>query len=126
MSRVKGKDTKPEVAVRSALHRRGYRFRLHDRRLPGHPDIVLRKYNAVIQVRGCFWHSHDCKHGRKRPSSNKDYWLPKLERNKRRDSTNDRKLRKMGWQVIIVWECRCKTQKGLNREIERVERLLHL
>jgi len=105
MSRIRSKDTKPEMLVRKALHRLGFRFRLHVRELPGHPDIVLPKYRMVIQVKGCFWHGHTCPDGRL-PKSNRDYWVPKLHANQRRDVANDRKLRRLGWSVRNLWECR--------------------
>ncbi|MGD0799770.1 MAG: DNA mismatch endonuclease Vsr [Terracidiphilus sp.] len=105
MSRIRSKDTKPEMLVRKALHRLGFRFRLHLRDLPGRPDIVLPKYQTIIQVKGCFWHGHTCRDGRM-PKSNRNYWVPKLLRNKKRDISNDRKLRCMGWSVHNLWECR--------------------
>jgi DNA mismatch endonuclease (patch repair protein) len=105
MSRIRSKDTKPEMLVRKALHRLGFRFRLHGRDLPGRPDIVLPKYQVIIQVKGCFWHGHTCIDGRM-PKSNREYWVPKLLRNKERDISNDRKLRRMGWSVRNLWECR--------------------
>lgn len=105
MSRIRSKDTKPEMLVRKALHRLGFRFRLHVRELPGKPDIVLPKYQTVIQVKGCFWHGHTCIDGRL-PKSNRDYWVPKLLRNRMRDISNDRKLRRLGWSVRNLWECR--------------------
>jgi len=105
MSRIRSKDTKPEMLVRKALHRLGFRFRLHVRELPGKPDIVLPKYRTVIQVKGCFWHGHTCIDGRL-PKSNRDYWVPKLLRNRMRDISNDRKLRRLGWSVRNLWECR--------------------
>jgi len=105
MSRIRSKDTKPEMLVRKALHRLGFRFRLHVRGLPGCPDIVLPKYQTVIQVKGCFWHGHTCPDGRL-PKSNRDYWIPKLIRNRKRDKANDRKLRRLGWSVRNLWECR--------------------
>jgi DNA mismatch endonuclease (patch repair protein) len=105
MSRIRSKDTKPEILVRKALHRLGFRFRLHVRVLPGRPDIVLPKYRVIIQVKGCFWHGHTCRDGRL-PKSNRGYWVPKLLRNKQRDISNDRKLRCMGWSVRNLWECR--------------------
>jgi len=85
MSRIRSKDTKPEMLVRKALHRLGFRFRLHGRDLPGRPDIVLPKYQVIIQVKGCFWHGHTCIDGRM-PKSNREYWVPKLLRNKERTS----------------------------------------
>jgi DNA mismatch endonuclease (patch repair protein) len=105
MSRIRSKDTKPEMLVRKALHRLGFRFRLHVRDLPGRPDIVLPKYRIIIQVKGCFWHGHTCRDGRF-PKSNREYWVPKLLRNKERDISNERKLRRMSWSVRTLWECR--------------------
>lgn len=105
MSRIRSKDTKPEMLVRRALHRLGFRFRLHVRGLPGCPDIVLPKYRTVIQVKGCFWHGHTCRDGRL-PKSNRAYWVPKLLQNQKRDHANDRKLRRLGWSVHSIWECR--------------------
>src|SRR5271157_2151848 len=88
MSRIRSKDTKPEILVRKALHRLGFRFRLHIPDLPGHPDIVLPKFGTIIQVKGCFWHGHTCRDGRL-PKSNREYWVPKLLRNKERDIANE-------------------------------------
>jgi len=105
MARIRSKDTKPELVVRRSLHRLGFRYRLHVRELPGHPDIVLPKYRTIIEVKGCFWHGHTCTDGRI-PKSNRAYWLPKLLRNKARDSTNSRRLRRLGWSVRCLWECR--------------------
>jgi DNA mismatch endonuclease (patch repair protein) len=115
MSRIRSKDTKPEMLVRKALHRLGFRFRLHALSLPGRPDIVLPKYKTIIQVKGCFWHGHTCRDGRE-PKSNREYWVPKLIRNKQRDISNDRKLRRLGWSVHNLWECRiCAfSQEGLD------------
>jgi DNA mismatch endonuclease (patch repair protein) len=110
MSRIRAKNTQPEMLVRRALHGLGYRFRLHVRDLPGCPDIVLRRYATVIQVKGCFWHGHRCLKGRL-PRSNRFYWVPKLRRNKARDLTNERKLRRMGWRVRTIWECRLKKMR---------------
>ncbi|HOD50278.1 MAG TPA: DNA mismatch endonuclease Vsr [Candidatus Hydrogenedentes bacterium] len=105
MSRVASSDTSAEVAVRSILHRMGYRFRLHCRNLPGKPDIVLPKHRAVVFVHGCFWHRHArCKRATV-PASNRTYWLPKFRRTVARDRTNRRLLRRLGWNVVIVWEC---------------------
>lgn len=104
MSRVTGKNTKPEMFVRSALHRAGHRFRLHRKDLPGKPDLVLPKHSIAVFVHGCFWHGHDCKRG-KQPSSNKAFWQKKLDRNLERDDANVEALRKLGWKVRIIWEC---------------------
>src|SRR5271166_412112 len=104
MSRVKGRNTKPELAVRSALHRAGFRFRLHQRDLPGHPDIVLAKFKTAIFVHGCFWHGHDCARG-KLPTSNEAFWATKIAGNVQRDQANSETLRELGWSVITIWEC---------------------
>ena len=105
MSRIKSKDTAPEIVVRKYLHGLGYRFRLHDKKLPGKPDIVMKKYKTAIQVRGCFWHLHGCKFSNL-PKSNKPYWISKLRKNKERDKLSDKNLNKMGWKVIVMWECK--------------------
>jgi DNA mismatch endonuclease, patch repair protein len=109
MALIRAKDTKPELAVRRVLHRLGYRFRLHDASLPGRPDIVLRKHRLIIEVKGCFWHSHRCLKGRI-PVGNRDYWLLKLAGNLRRDREKARRLRAMGWQVRTIWECEVRRQ----------------
>jgi DNA mismatch endonuclease (patch repair protein) len=107
MAKVRSKDTKPEMAVRRALHAMGFRFRLHSSNLPGRPDIVLRKLGTIIQVNGCFWHGHFCLGGRV-PESHRPYWAAKIEENKVRDRRNERRLRAMGWRVRKVWECRLR------------------
>jgi len=108
MSQIKGKDTKPELLVRSWLHHNGFRFRLHVKDLPGKPDIVLPKYKTVIEVRGCFWHRHPgCKFAYT-PKSNQDFWNAKFVENVSRDDCNDGALRKLGWRVIVLWECEIK------------------
>lgn len=105
MSRIRGRDTKPELVLRSALHRRGFRYRVHVRDLPGCPDLVLRKYRAVIFVHGCFWHRHQgCKFATT-PSSNTEFWSKKLGDTVERDERNCAKLSDSGWRVAIVWEC---------------------
>ena len=119
MSRIRSGDTKPEIVVRSLLHRMGYRFRLHRRDLPGKPDIVLPKHRTVIFVHGCFWHRH---RGCKRcttPSTNQDYWLEKLKGNAERDRKNKRLLKKLGWKVAIVWECETNNLDQLQKKIDR-------
>lgn len=123
MRRIKSQSTGPEMAVRRALHAAGFRFTLHRTTLPGCPDIVLPKYRTAIQVRGCFWHSHGCQISHV-PKSRLEYWGSKLQRNKLRDSYNDRKLRRLGWRLIVVWECRLKSAAGLEKEISRIQRLL--
>ena len=105
MSRIKSKDTMPEHIVRSYLHRRGFRFRLHVKNLPGHPDIVLPKYRTVIEVRGCFWHRHSgCKYAYM-PKTRIDFWQKKFEENVKRDIRNKRLLSNAGYNVLIIWEC---------------------
>lgn len=105
MSAVKSKDTKPEILVRKGLHAAGYRFRLHVKDLPGNPDIVLPKYKIVIFVNGCFWHRHPgCKYA-STPASNADFWKAKFEANIARDKRNYTQLEKLGWKVIVIWEC---------------------
>lgn len=120
MRRVRGKDTKPERLLRSALHRAGFRFRLHRRSLPGAPDIVFPGRRKAIFVHGCFWHSHHCGRARK-PSSNRDYWIPKLAENKKRDARNRRRLAALGWRSMVVWECQLR---AMDRVLKRVEKFL--
>jgi len=117
MSKIKGKDTKPEKVVRSLLHQMGYRFRLHRRDLPGNPDIVLPKYKKAIFVHGCFWHGHDGCPRSKRPNTNKKFWNEKLSKNIKRDKRNQNELRKLGWQPLVVWQCQIKDIENLNEEI---------
>ncbi|OGT73931.1 MAG: very short patch repair endonuclease [Gammaproteobacteria bacterium RIFCSPLOWO2_02_FULL_57_10] len=108
MSRIKGKDTKPELLIRSMLHRRGFRFRLHSGQLPGRPDIILPKYKTVIFVHGCYWHRHEGCPYAYTPKSNQEFWLPKLEQTVRRDRLKTLELQQMGWEVLTVWECQIK------------------
>jgi DNA mismatch endonuclease, patch repair protein len=105
MSLVKSVDTRPERVLRSLLHQRGYRYRLHGRDLPGSPDLVFSSRNKVIFVHGCFWHRHNCKMGVRLPKSRVKFWRSKLESNRRRDTRNRRRLRIGGWRVLVVWEC---------------------
>jgi DNA mismatch endonuclease, patch repair protein len=112
MSRIRSKNTKPELIVRSFLHKNGFRFRVHDRKLPGRPDIVLKKLKTVIFIHGCFWHTHkNCKYSFM-PSSRIDYWKPKLEYNNLKDRRDAKDLKKVGWRVLIVWECQLKKSKA--------------
>ena len=120
MSRIKGRDTKPEVRLRSALHRAGFRFRVCRTDLPGRPDIVFPRQKLAIQVRGCFWHQHKDCGGDRMPGSNLDYWRPKLEKNIRRDAEKDEALRELGWSVMIVWECEITAQEGVVEVVENV------
>ena len=107
MSRIRGKDTKPEETVRKYLFSKGFRYRKNDKKLPGCPDIVLPKYHTVIFVNGCFWHKHDCPRF-VWPSSNREYWESKILRNVNRDNKSKTILKELGWRVITVWECELK------------------
>ena|SRR5260221_13298199 len=122
MAQIRGKNTKPELAVRQTLHRLGYRFRLHDPRLPGKPDIVLRKHRLVIEVKGCFWHGHRCLKGRV-PVANRAYWSQKIAGNKIRERRNARRLRAMGWKVKAIWECEVR-RKGNAQIAARLRTML--
>lgn len=117
MSRVKNKDTAPEVQVRKMLHAMGHRFRLHRRDLPGSPDIVLPKHKRVVFVHGCFWHSHTCSRG-KRPGARKEFWDAKLDRNVERDREAREALENMGWRVLTVWECELKDPDSVHDKLE--------
>lgn len=111
MSRIKGKDTKPEMLVRKFLHANGYRYKLHDKNLPGKPDIVLPKYRTVIFVHGCFWHGHkNCKYFVV-PKTRTKWWIDKINVNKTNDEKAVKSLKKDGWKVITVWECKIKPAK---------------
>ena len=108
MAAIHSKDTKPELIVRRYLFSRGFRYRLNHPRLPGHPDIVMRKYRTVIFVNGCFWHGHEgCRYYRL-PQTNTDFWRNKIERNRQRDREEQQRLAQMGWHCITVWECQLK------------------
>lgn len=111
MAGIKGKNTRPEILVRSALHRRGFRFKLHDKTLPGKPDLVLPKYKAIINIHGCFWHGHDCKFF-KVPSTRTDFWLAKIIGNRSRDGLQKETLLEQGWRVLTVWECALRGKKA--------------
>ncbi|MBU9706000.1 very short patch repair endonuclease [Paenibacillus sp. AK121] len=115
MAGIKGKDTKPEMILRKGLHGLGFRYRLHDRNLPGKPDMVFPRYKAVIFAHGCFWHGHSC-HLFKWPSSNEEFWHTKIERNMEADKKNIILLQEMGWRTGIVWECALKGKYKINRE----------
>lgn len=119
MAGVRSRDTKPELLVRSLLHRLGYRFRLHRSDLPGKPDIVLPKYKTVLFVHGCFWHQHrDCP-ASARPTSNVEYWNKKLDSNVKRDVASKAKLEDLGWRVLTVWECETKNPAALETRLRR-------
>ena len=113
MSQIRSKNTSPEIIVRSIVHRMGYRYALHRSDLPGHPDIVLVRYKKIIFVHGCFWHRHNCKYGKVRPATRKSFWLIKLTGNVLRDRRNLKKLRLLGWTVLLVWQCQIRNSKKL-------------
>jgi len=117
MRLVRSKDTSPEIKVRSLLHTLGFRFRLHRKDLPGNPDIVLPKHSTVIFVHGCFWHRHRGCQQASTPATNQDYWIPKFKRTVERDKRNQKELQRLGWNVIILWECELK---DLNRLADRL------
>lgn len=113
MAAIKGKNTKPELAIRKELHRLGYRFRVHNISLPGSPDIVLPKYKAAIQVHGCFWHGHDC-HLFNWPSTREEFWRQKITSNQVRDAKSSAECKKRGWKSMVIWECALKGQTRLD------------
>jgi DNA mismatch endonuclease (patch repair protein) len=119
MRRIRSKGMKPELQVRRLLHGMGYRYRLHRRNLPGHPDIIFPRRKKAIFVHGCFWHQHGdpaCRITRI-PKSRLDYWAPKLNRNKERDAANIKLLRNMGWRVFVVWECQTSEERKLRTKL---------
>ncbi|PAW92266.1 very short patch repair endonuclease [Mucilaginibacter sp. MD40] len=119
MSRIRAKNTRPELLVRKAIFAKGFRYRLHGKDLPGKPDLVLSKYKTVIFIHGCFWHGH---HGCRKavmPKSNTDYWQPKILRNQLRDEEHIEKLKKAGWRIIVLWECALR-KKNIDAAIAEV------
>ena len=121
MRAIRGKDTTPELAVRSLIHRLGYRFRLHRSDLPGKPDLVFPARHKIIFVHGCFWHSHRCKNGLI-SSTNREFWLTKLKKNEIRDSENLNELKKLRWKTLVIWQCQLKDQHKLCNKIIRFPR----
>ena len=119
MRAVKGRDTKPELAVRQLVHRMGYRFRLNRADLPGKPDLVFPGRRAVIFVHGCFWHAHSCKRGLSTPKTHATFWAKKRAQNVKRDTANLVSLRKMTWQALTVWECELRNARRLRSKIRR-------
>lgn len=113
MQAVRGRDTGPEMTVRRMAHDMGYRYRLHRKDLPGKPDLVFPARRKVIFVHGCFWHQHDCPRGARSPKSSRGYWIPKLNRNRERDTENVSRLESLGWQVLVIWECELKDRDAV-------------
>ena len=116
MSRIRSKNTKPEILVRKIVFKNGYRYRLHKQDLPGKPDIVFISLRKVIFVNGCFWHGHQCRNNLV-PKSNKHFWLKKIENNKIRDKQNHRRLNYLGWSYCVIWECEIKNAEKLEMKI---------
>jgi DNA mismatch endonuclease (patch repair protein) len=119
MSKIRSQNTNPELLVRSLLHSMGYRFRLHRKDLPGSPDIVLPRYQTVILVHGCFWHRHSGCRFAYMPKSRIEFWQKKFAENLRRDTNAKRRLRQIGWQVVVVWECQTRLIDILRKRLER-------
>lgn len=120
MAAIGSRDTRPEMIVRSLVHRMGYRFRLHVRNLAGSPDLVLRRHRIIIFVNGCFWHAHQCPQGRRCPKTNSQYWEGKRARNVERDCRVRRLLRRQGWSVVTVWECQTKDPHRLEQRLHKM------
>lgn len=118
MARVRNRDTKPELMVRKALHTRGFRYRLHDARLPGKPDLVFPGRQKAVFVHGCFWHMHGACALSRIPKSNLDFWQPKLEGNRARDAVQLEQLHALGWTVLVVWECELRDMENLVIRLE--------
>lgn len=119
MAAIRSRDTKPEMKVRKLVHGLGYRFRLHQRNLPGCPDIVFSRLHMIINIHGCFWHAHSCQSHRKPPKQNAAYWSAKIARNVARDSRNLKELRRQGWKVLTVWECQTRDVEQLTARLAR-------
>ncbi|MGF7170807.1 DNA mismatch endonuclease (patch repair protein) [Sphingobium xanthum] len=112
MSGIRGKNTKPEILLRRVMHARGFRYRLHDRKLPGHPDLVFPRYHAVVFVHGCFWHRHEECRFATIPATRPEFWTEKFQANVARDSKNEVMLNEAGWRIAVVWECSLKRSAG--------------
>ncbi len=113
MARVKGRDTRPELALRRLLHRAGYRYRLHLKDVPGRPDLAFPRRRAAVFVHGCFWHGHDCARGARAPKANAAYWSAKIGRNRARDAVVQAALESQGWRALVVWECELKQPRAV-------------
>jgi DNA mismatch endonuclease, patch repair protein len=124
MAGIRGKDTKPEMIVRRGLHAMGFRYRLHDKSLPGKPDLVFPKYKAVVFVHGCFWHKHDCRYF-KWPKTRPEFWRSKISANVRRDCLVFEELRKAGWRIGVIWECALRQTRDPVEQIYNLSDWLH-
>ena len=126
MSRIRGKNTKPEILVRKGLHARGFRFRLHNKKLPGSPDVVLPKYGVAIMVNGCFWHGHKgCRYATK-PKTNVEFWETKIARNRHRDEVTEAHLQALGWNVVTIWECELKGKSIATSRLDELVKEIRL
>lgn len=119
MSRIRSRDTKPEIIVRSIVHGLGYRYRLHKKELPGKPDVVLVRHRKIIDVHGCFFHMHNCRYGSVVPATNAEFWRTKRLSNAERDRRNLKALKRDRWSVMVVWECETRNVSKLSKRIER-------
>jgi DNA mismatch endonuclease, patch repair protein len=119
MSQIRDKNTRPEIIVRSLVHRMGYRYTLHRKDLAGKPDIVLTRHKKIIFIHGCFWHMHKCKYGKVKPATNSEFWRVKRESNVARDKRNMRQLHRDGWKVLVIWECQTKDREKLKTKLEK-------
>lgn len=119
MAAIRSRNTKPEMIVRRLVHRLGFRFRLHRRDLPGRPDLVFPRLRKIVEVRGCYWHMHDCSFGRVTPRTNANFWHVKRSGNVRRDMRNLARLRALGWEVLVVWECQTRDLSALKGKLAR-------
>ena len=122
MAKIRGKNTRPEIAARSLLHRAGYRFRIHLASLPGKPDIVLPRYHTTVFVHGCFWHRHKGCKAASTPKSHRKFWADKFSRNVANDKKHLRQLQRLGWKVVTVWECQLRRPERVLRRIQGVLR----
>lgn len=126
MSGIRGKNTKPELIIRKELHKKGFRYKIHDDKLPGKPDIVLPKYNSIIFINGCFWHGHMC-HLFKYPNTRKEFWFMKINNTKEKDLENINALLKAKWRVLLIWECAYKGTRKLpiDKLIEKISKWIN-
>ena len=119
MSRIRAKDTAPEWTVRRTVHKLGFRYRLHVSSLPGKPDLVFPRMHKVIFVNGCFWHRHNCAQGKSVPKTNAEYWESKFAENHKRDIRARTRLRRLGWRVLVIWQCNCRNDEKLRKILEK-------
>jgi DNA mismatch endonuclease (patch repair protein) len=119
MRRIRAKHTSPEMIVRRLVHKMGYRYRLHSPKLPGRPDLMFQRLKKIIEVRGCFWHQHEGCIDSHIPKTRREYWRPKLKRNRKRDVENGRKLQELGWRVLVLWECELSDLRSISKRLKR-------